>query len=65
LATVDSSEVAGLTGRSESDWRRSALPLLHNPMGCQAVFISTVSRIPQGFSASRPRHCAGLSSRRT
>jgi len=38
LASADSSEVAGLTGRSEPDWRRSAASLPHNPMGVPGRF---------------------------
>ncbi len=37
----------------------------YSPIGCQAVFISTVSRIQYGFSAALVDHSSGVSSRRT
>src|SRR5437899_3362630 len=51
-------------------WTRTSNALLpqekfYKPIGCQAVFISSVSAIQYGFSAARPCHSAGARSRRT
>ena len=43
----------------------SARTAPQRPIGCQAVFISTVSRIQYGSSAALVRYAAGVRSRRT